>query len=199
MPVLRDEKLALADVYAESLIAVADEQGRTDTIAAEFADLIRYMDKNPEFATFLTADSIDDDARRESLEKMFRGKMDDLLLNLLQVLNRRRRLWLVRSIGRAGQLRMQERRDQQEVIVETAVPLTDDLRQSVKDQMSRQIGREALLIERVNPELIGGIVIRVGDMQIDASVASRIAALRRKLSDRATLEIHSHTDRLIEA
>lgn len=199
MPVIRDEKLALADVYAESLIAVADEQGRTDTIAAEFADLIRYMDKNPEFATFLTADSIDDDARRESLEKMFRGKMDDLLLNLLQVLNRRRRLWLVRSIARAGQLRMQERRDQQEVIVESAIPLTDDLRQSIKDQMSRRIGREALLIERVNPELIGGVVIRVGDMQIDASVASRIAALRRKLRDRATLEIHSHTDRLIEA
>ncbi|HOA75463.1 MAG TPA: ATP synthase F1 subunit delta [Phycisphaerae bacterium] len=191
MPKKDDELMALADVYADALLQAADEKGEAERVAAEFADLIRYLDRDRDFERFLTASSVDDDPRRDSLEKLFRGRMSDLLLNLLQVLNNRGRLDLVRVVYRAVQLRMERRHHQQEVVVETAMALTDDLRQAIVKHVGEYIGKEPLLIERVVPELIGGVVIRINDIQIDGSVSSRIRTLRQKFSRRAVVEIPS--------
>ena len=185
-----EEVMALADVYAESLLLAAAPQGQEDAVAEELADLIGYMDRNPDFDAFLTAESVDEDPRRASLERLFRGKMNDLLLNLLQVLNNRGRCRLIRAVRRCVQLRMESRRDQKEVVVETAMPLTDDLRDAIQRDMSAWIGKEAILVERVRPELLGGVVMRVDDEQIDGSVASRLRETRARLFDRATREIH---------
>jgi len=191
MPAVDSESMAVADVYAESLLAVACEQRQEDEVAAELADLVVYMDREAGFALFLTSRSIDDDTRRVSLEKLFRSKMNDLLLNLLQVLNRRGRCDLVRSVARCVEIRMQAKKRQQEVHVETATPLTGELRGKIKKDISERIGAEALLIEKVSPDLIGGVVIRAGDEQIDASVASCLRSMRERLVERGIEEIHS--------
>jgi len=191
MPGEHEGTMAIADLYAKSLLLAAGELGRQEQIAEAFDDLVAYMDCDPNFAAFLTAASVDDDPRRESLEKLFRGKLDDLLLNLLQVLNNRGRMELIRSIQRCVVLRMEEQHHQQEVLVETAKPLTDALRAEIKAAVSDWIGKEALLIEEVRPELIGGVVIHIGDVQIDGSVASQIQAMRGRLRERATEEIYS--------
>lgn len=185
-----NEMMALADVYAEALLAAADEKNAAEEVAVEFAELVGYIGGDSDFALFLAADTVDDDPRRESLEKLFRGRMSELLLNLLQVLNNRNRLHLIRQVQRCVELRMEKRHHQQEVLVETAMPLTDELRGLLKAGVGEYIGKEALLIEEVRPELIGGVVIHVDDVQIDGSVASRIRAMRQKMSLRALHEIH---------
>ena len=194
-----DKSTALADVYAESFLTAAREQGQEDAVAEEFADLVRYMDSDPAFEQFLVAKSVDDDPRRASLEKLFRGRMSELLLNLLQVLNNRGRCDLVRRVQRCVALRMQAKRDQQEVVVETAMPLTDALRQAITERIGQQIGKEVLLIEEVNPELIGGVMIRCGDVQIDGSIASQVRRTHQRLIERATEEIHAGRDYVAEA
>jgi ATP synthase F1 delta subunit len=194
-----DELMSLADVYAAALLRAAEEKGQLDEVAAELSDLVRYMDEHPEFDQFLTASSVDDDPRRQSLEKLFRGRMNDLLLNMLQVLNNRMRLDLVRQVQRCVELRMEARRHQQEVEVETAMPLTDDLRNSIREVVGRRIGKEVILIEREDPSLIGGVVIHIDDVQIDACVASRVKVMRKRLFERATEEIHSGRGYVVEA
>jgi F-type H+-transporting ATPase subunit delta len=191
MPKKNDEIMALADVYAEALLTAAAEQGIEEQVATEFAELIAYVDKNSAFERFFIADYVDDDPRRISLEKLFRGRMSDLLLNLLQVLNNRGRLDLIREVYRGVELRMEAKNHQQEVRVETAMPLTDELRAMIKSRIGEYIGKEPLLIEQVVPELIGGVVIHVRDVQIDASVASQMQGLRQRFSERAVHEIHS--------
>lgn len=194
-----EEVMALADVYAESLLGAAAQRGQEDAVAAEFAELIAYMDREPDFDAFLTAESVDDDPRRVSLEKLFRGRMNDLLLNLLQVLNNRRRCGLIRTVQRCVVLRMEARHHQQEVVVQTAMPLSDELREVIRNQISERIGKKAILIEEVRPELLGGVVIRVGDLQIDGSVASHIRAMQSRLFDRATEEIRGGPGHAAEA
>jgi F-type H+-transporting ATPase subunit delta len=194
----QEEAMALAGVYAESLLMTSDEQRQTDEVAAELADLVAYMDREPDFDRFLTAESVDADARRASLEKLFRGKMNDLLLNLLQVMNNRNRMELVRPVQRQVGSRLEERHHQQEIVVETALPLTDEMRQEIRERVGRRIGKEALLTERLRPELIGGVVIHIGDVQIDGSVASRIRAVHRRMLERATEEIHNNGRYLME-
>lgn len=189
MPNKSDELMGLAEVYADALLGAA--AGNEEQVFAEFTDLIGYMDQDPAFAAFLTADSVDDDARRTSLEKLFRGRLSDTLLNLLQVLNHRNRAGEVRAVYRSVQLRMEARHDQQEVIVETAMPLNDELRAGLKHRLGEYTGKEPILIERVVPDLIGGIVVRINDVQIDASVVSRIRSLRGRFGERAAHEIHA--------
>jgi F-type H+-transporting ATPase subunit delta len=186
-----DEIMALADVYAGALLGAAEEQGLKEQVAREFAELIAYMDKDPAFEQFLIADTVDADARRESLEKLFRGRMSEILLNLLQVLNKRGRLDAVRMIYRNVELRMEAEHHQQEVVVETAMPLTEELRSLIQTRISKYMDKEALLIEKVMPDLLGGVVIHIGDVQIDASVSSRILELENRFGQRAVHEIHS--------
>lgn len=184
------ELMALADVYAQALLHAADEKQAAEEVASEFADLIAYMGRDTDFVQFLTAETVDDEPRRESLEKLFRGRMNELLLNLLQVLNDRGRLHLLRLIYRCVELRMEKRHHQQEVVIETAMPLTDELRQQLKVGIGEYMGKEALLIEHVQPELIGGVVIHIDDVQIDASVSSRLRTVRQRMSERAVHAIH---------
>jgi len=190
MPHKTDESMAVADVYARALLSAAAERGAEEDVAAAFDDLAAYMGRDPAFASFLTADTVDDDPRRGSLERLFRGRMHDLLLNLLQVLNTRRRLALLPSIHRCVVLQMQARHRQKEVTVETAMPLAEDLKAALKARLSERIGKEALVIERVRPELLGGVVIRIDDVQIDGSVASRMRRLRSRLKEATVRAIH---------
>lgn len=186
-----DERMALADVYAEALLETAAEQGQDEAVAEEFAELVRLMEENPDLDAFLTAASVDDDARRPVLERVFRGRLHDLLVNLLQVLNNRGRSSLVWAVYRCVQLRMERKHAEQEVVVETAMPLSDDLKEAVKREIGAMIGKRVLLIEQLRPELIGGAIIRIDDLQIDASVDSRLRAMRKRLSERATHEIQA--------
>lgn len=191
--------LALADVYAEALFHAAAAQQREAEIAEQFNSLLDYMRKDQSFANFMISKVLDPDDRRESLERLFRGRMDDLLLNLLQVLNRRRRSELVFAIGRCVQLRMETQRDQEEVTVQSAVPLPEDIRTSIRSTVQRWIGKTPILIEEVEPELIGGLVLKLGDIRVDASIDFQLKQLHRKLHERVTLEVHQGVRYLTDA
>jgi F-type H+-transporting ATPase subunit delta len=191
MPEYDEESLALASVYADALLEAAGERGEAEQVADELGDLVAYMDRDMSFDAFLRSAAVDDDPRRESLERLFRGRMNDVLLNCLQVMNNRWRLGLVRALQRCVQLRMEAKHNEQEVTVETAVPLTDRLRDDIKALIGSYIGKTVLLIEKVEPDLIGGMVLYINDIQIDASLTSAMKTLRQRLTDRATEEIHS--------
>jgi F-type H+-transporting ATPase subunit delta len=194
-----EDAMLVADVYASALLETAQDRGQYEDLAAELADFIAYMDREPEFALFMTADTVDDEPRRESLEKLFRGRMNDLLLNLLQVLNNRRRMGILRAVARCVQLRVEARHHQREVTVRSAVPLSDTLREQVRRVVGEYIGREALLIEQLEPELIGGLVLQIGDVQVDASVDSKLRIMLKRLMERATVEIHQGERYVVEA
>ncbi len=185
------EFMNLADTYAESFLLAADEQGKLDEAVGNFNDLVSFLDDNPDFEGFLSSQSVDDDPRRESLEKLFRGRMNDSLLNLLQVLNNRGRLGLLRVIHRQAQLRMEARQQKQEVTVTSAKALTEKSRDLLRQQIKVRIGKEPILIEEVRPELIGGLVIQVGDLRIDGSLASKLQNVSRRLYQRGSREIHA--------
>ncbi|MGB9626732.1 MAG: ATP synthase F1 subunit delta [Phycisphaerae bacterium] len=185
----QDSAHAVGDVYAHALLDVANERGQTEEIAGQFADLAAYMDRDREFAGFLTALTLDDRLRRASLDRLFRGKMNDLLLNTLQVLNDRGRPDLVQIVYERFRLRLQEQRGEIEVTVRTAVPLSDELRETIRKFLGEQLGREVILIHHVDPALLGGLIVHVGDRRLDASLAQRLRKLHGQLLNRASAEV----------
>jgi F-type H+-transporting ATPase subunit delta len=184
-----DRELSISRIYSKAILELAEQQGEADSLLEELQGLVEYLGRNPELEQFLASPLVDDEDRGRVLEKAFRGKTSDLLLDSLQVVNRKGRLSLLRSIVEGYRSEHRELRGMVEARVRTAVPLSEALRARVRESVARHTGRQPVLIEKVDPALIGGIVIEVGDEKIDGSVSNKLRELGNALELRASQEI----------
>ena len=193
------QEIAVARVYAQALLELAEAQGQADTVLEELVSLGTLIDRDPAFANFLVTPLVDIKERRQALDRMFRDQMSEILLDTLQVMNTKGRSALVRALVEAYGQEYEELRGQVRVAVQSAVPLTDALRQQLQQAVSGFTGKTPKLEESVDPELIGGLVLQVADRRVDTSVFKEIKGLRQQLLDRASQEIHSGKTYLEEA
>jgi F-type H+-transporting ATPase subunit delta len=189
MASLDDKHLAVARVYSLAILDLAEEQGIADQVGEELQELARYVARNPEFADFLGSPLIDAGERQAALEKILRGRASDLLVDALQVVNRKERMILLPAVAETYRQELRDRRGRVDVQVKTPVELPAALREKLRQAVVHFTGREPDLIERVDPTLLGGMVVQVGDDKIDASVASQLKALSEALFERASQEI----------
>ena len=186
-----DRQTAVARVYADALLGLAERRGEADDLRDELAAVAAEVERDDALRAFLVTPLVDAEARAASLERIFRGRVSDLLVDGLQVLNRKGRLGLVPAIAAVYARAHNRLRGRIEVAVTSAVPLDDGQRAAVAAAVARRSGRTALLGETVDPALVGGMVIQIGDQKADASVASRLHALSDALLDRASREIQA--------
>jgi F-type H+-transporting ATPase subunit delta len=186
-----DRELSIASVYSKAMLDLAEQQGEADSLLEELEGLVEYLGRNPELEQFLASPLVEDEDRGKVLEKAFRGKTSDLLLDSLQVVNRKGRLSLLRAIVEGYLAEHRKLRGMVEARVRTAVPLSEALRTRVRESVARHTGRQPILLEKVDPALIGGIIIEVGDEKIDGSVSHKLSELGKALELRASQEIVS--------
>ena len=186
---LNDKHLAVARVYSRAILDLAEEQGIADQVGDDLAELSRYVSENEEFASFLGSPLIDAGERQVAIEKILRGRVSDLLVNALQVVNRKERMLLVPAIAETYRQELRDLRGRVDVQVKTPVALPEALREKLRTAVTHFTGRQPDLIEKVDPALLGGMVVQIGDDKIDASVASKLKALSEALLKRASQEI----------
>jgi F-type H+-transporting ATPase subunit delta len=180
----------LARVYARALLAVAEERGEADALQAELSELGRLLEREPDFADFLASPLVDVEVRRAALERLFRGVASDVLLDTLQVLNRKRRLGVLPALLYAYRAELRARRGLVDVEVRTAVPLSERLRGRLAAALVHFTGgKQPDLQETVDPALLGGLVVQVEGQKLDGSLAARLRELGAALAERATQEI----------
>ena len=171
----------LATAYARSLLELANEQNQAEPIGQELADLEKVLESEAAFETFLSNPAIGEVERGQVIEKVFRGRVSPLLANFLGVLNRKGRLGLLRQITTAYQELLEDQMGLIEVDVISAQRLTPDQLEEVRRKVSAALTREAVVHQYVDLSIIGGIILRVSDKLIDASVRYQLEALRHKL------------------
>lgn len=172
---------AAAALYAESLLQLADEAKTAEPVGQELADLAALWKAEPSFAAMMSSAAIDADARRESLKKIFGGKLSKLVFNLLMVLNDKRRSSILPAVCDAYRRKLTQKLGRQEVFIATAVPLEEAQRSTLREAAKRILGRDPVLVERVDPELLGGLIVQAGDRQYDTSIRRRIRDMRSAL------------------
>lgn len=188
-----DRDLASGRLYAEAILNLADESGQAEVVLEELRQLVEILDGNPKVDHFFSSPMVDEGGRARVIEEMFKGRSSDLLLDSLLVINRKGRLDRLRAIAEAYRLAYRDRRGLVDVHVRSAVPLTDALRARLAEAITASIGKRPTLIERVDPALLGGMVVEVAGRKIDASVAARLQGLSQALLARASQEIHRGT------
>lgn len=188
-----DKALAVARVYADALIEVAQQHGAADEVRDEMESLSALYEADPAFREFLTNPAIDEEERREGQETFFRGRLLDITVDTLQVLNVKGRSALLPAMIAAYRTAHDRLRRRVEVSVVSALPLTADQRQHLAEAVRKRTDRDPSFTERVDPSILGGLVVRIGDEKTDGSVATRLHNLSEALLSRASREIHSGT------
>ena len=186
-----EQEIAVADVYAAALLKLAERQGEGDAVLEELEAISGLLSEQPEFSGYLLSPMVDVAARSAAIDKTFHGRANEILVNTLQVMNRRNRLGLLEALKEAYSRDLDDARGRASVEVVTAVPLTEELRGRLRKAVRTMTGRDARLIETVDESLIGGLVVKVGDEKIDTSVARSLSLLRKQFAERASAEVHA--------
>ena len=185
-----DQELSVARVYSEAMLQLAEPLGEVDLLLHELEDFTAQVEKEGDLKRFLFDPTVDVNARERTFEKLFRGCYSDLLVNALQILNRKGRLNLIASVTEAYRRAKEALQGRIRVYVASAAPLSSGLRDQVVSAAAKQTGMEVDLIESVDESLIGGLVLRIGDRKLDASVAAKLKRLGQAFAERASHEIH---------
>jgi F-type H+-transporting ATPase subunit delta len=174
----------LARVYAEALLTSAAKQGPDagDAVGQELTAFVQALGASGGVANFLASPAVSKRAKSAALAPALKDNASDLLRGLVGVLAQNNRLDLLRGIAAAVRQLLDDRAGRVRVKVTAAVPLTDAQRTDLTANVKSVLGnREPVLDVRVDPDLLGGLVVQVGDQVIDTSVRSRIQSLRSLL------------------
>jgi F-type H+-transporting ATPase subunit delta len=186
----------IAKVYATALLDSAQQQGQSDTVLEELDSLVCDVFKNePRLEVLLSGAAIGRLARRATLQKIFAGHASQLFTHFILVLNDHERLDLLRPILTAAIELNDHRQRRLRTFVFTAVPLPDDIRQRLENGVRTFFHLEPVLVPRIDPALLGGLKVRIGDIQYDASVRNKLDRLRDRILARSSHEIQSRRDR----
>jgi F-type H+-transporting ATPase subunit delta len=190
----------LGTVYAKALLGATEKAGNTEGVLDEFAALVTdVLDQLPHLDAMLASPRVAFEAKEQLLDRAFGGKLSPQLLNFLKVVVRRGRFDAVRAVQRAAHKLHNELRGRVEVRLTTAEPLDRATSDMITSKLTGSLGREIDLKIRVDPQIIGGAVIRVGDTVYDGSIANQLNQLRSELVARATQSLRRQTDRFAVA
>jgi len=173
----------LGAIYAEALIELADEAGQLAAIADEVEQLQQLIQAEPQLRQLLESRILRTQARAEAIETIFKGRVSDLLFRFLLVVNEKGRMNALDAICRAFAQLMDERRGIVDVDVYVAAQMDAARSRQVADRIGQVIDRQVVLHQYVDPHLIGGLKVRVGDQLIDGSVATQLRLLERKMAE----------------
>src|SRR5713226_380271 len=171
--------------YAEGVFAIAKEQNSFDRWLADLAT-IREVVTNPDMARFLADPKPSEAEKKDVLERLLGGKVDRLALNTVLLLVERHQVEAVPTLERDFQLMVNDYRNVAVAELTTAVDLDGTQRQMVKERLEALTAKTIELKTKVDKSIIGGFIARVGDVLIDASLTTRLQALRQDLLTRTT-------------
>ncbi|HEY7313179.1 MAG TPA: ATP synthase F1 subunit delta [Gemmataceae bacterium] len=185
--VFDDATRHIARIYAEALLAAADHRQQTDEVLEQLESLVRdVLNRDSAIALFLSSAVVGRDRKRESLRRAFEGKVNDVLFNFLLVLNDHDRLGVLREVAALMRDLYERRAGRMHVQVSAAAPMGDDQQDRLRHELREKFGREPILSVRVDPDLLGGLVVRVDDWVYDGSVRARLERIRNQLIERSS-------------
>ena len=197
IPAFDPARQRLGTVYAKALLGATEKAGQTDAVLEELDSLVAdVLDKLPDFDEALRTPRIAPEEKVQLLERVLGGRVSPLVLNFLKVVAQHERLDALRAIQRAARKLYNEMRSRVEVLVTSAAPLSNQLKTSVSSRLQQLLGREVVLSTEVDPELLGGLVVRVGDTVYDGSLAGKLKSMEAVTLEHATERLRESMDRL---
>jgi F-type H+-transporting ATPase subunit delta len=170
--------------YARALYQAAREKGRLEAVREELADFATAIREVPELRSLLRNPELNPRVKATALGEVL-GESDEIMRNFLLVLTEKGRAGEIEPIAEEFERLAAAAEGRLDVELTTAYELSDEEAAEILDQIERASGRKVEATRTVDPELIGGIVLRAGSLRIDSSVRGRLNRLRQELATRS--------------
>jgi F-type H+-transporting ATPase subunit delta len=171
----------IAEVYSRSLFAVAQEHDKLDTIREQLGQFAEALQDNRDLAVFFFSPYFSTPEKKDGLSKLLDGA-DETLINFLELLIEKHRMPAVFRIRRYYDGLWEQENKVLPVQISTATELDDKIVKQIGDRISKDTGQKIELTAEVNPDILGGIVLRVGNSILDASIRNRLDNLRKHVA-----------------
>jgi ATP synthase F1 delta subunit len=171
----------IAEVYARALFEAANENGVLDRIHDELGQFTDALEENRELQLFFYSPYFSSEEKKDGVERVLSGA-DDRMVNFLKLLAERHRMPAISRIRRQFHDLWADENKLLPVSVTSAVELDDGLVDDIGKRIEEQTGRRVELSSTVDPDVLGGLVVRVGNMVLDASVRNRLEHLRKQVT-----------------
>jgi F-type H+-transporting ATPase subunit delta len=175
----------LAQVYGRSLFEVALEHGRLDELREQLGQFADALDQHRELAVFFFSPYFSSQEKRDALDTLLDGA-DEIFINFLALLIENHRMPVIFRIRQEYERLWDEENRTLPVQITSAIALDDATTESLGRTIGERAGRKVTLAARVDPDILGGIIIRVGNSILDASIRNRLEQLRRHVAQGAS-------------
>ncbi len=172
------------DTYAAALFEVVVEDGDVVKLCEEYNEVVDMFKQMPDFYEIYNTPKISKEEKKQVIDKVFKGKIDPLLLNYLKVLIDKRRTNCVKAAFSAFEDMVKYHQNMAQAVVTSVVPLTAEQTEQLTAQLFKLTGRNVTIENVIDPALVGGLMIQVGDQIIDSSVRRKIVDLKDMLIER---------------
>jgi F-type H+-transporting ATPase subunit delta len=170
----------IAQVYARSLFEVAEEADRIDEVREQLGEIADALDGDRDLQVFFFSPYFSTQEKSEGLEKAVTGA-EPIVLNFLKLLIEKHRMPALFRIRRVYDSLWEDYNKLLPVQITSAVELDKNVVKQIGDKISEQTGRKVDLSATVEPDILGGIVVRVGNQVLDASIRRRLEILRKQI------------------
>lgn len=171
----------IAQVYARSLFEVAQERGKLDLVREQLGQFADALQDSRELAVFFFSPYFSTEEKKDGLRNTVEGA-DETVENFLELLVENHRMPVIFRVRRGLDRLWREANQLLPVQITSAVALDDAVTSRIGEEVGRQTGRRVELTATVDPDVIGGIVLRVGNSILDASIRTRLDNLRKQVA-----------------
>ncbi|HAE60753.1 MAG TPA: hypothetical protein DCG38_00200 [Eubacteriaceae bacterium] len=169
--------------YSQALLEVAKEKNTTDEIYNQFKSIIEALDANEELWDILTIPSIESDEKKAIIEKIFKGSIDGFLYSFLMISVDKNRVTDLKDIFESFKELYFVENNMVEATVVSAVALEEKDIKRLKGKLEKRYEKTVMIQSRIDPDIIGGLIVYVGDQVIDGSIKRKIAMMKNDLKE----------------
>jgi F-type H+-transporting ATPase subunit delta len=171
----------IARVYARSLFEVAKEQDKLDVVREQLGQFAAALDDNRELSIYFFSPYFSTTEKKDGLGKLLEG-VDPVVANFLALLIENHRMPAIFRVRREYDVLWELENKRLPVTVTSAVALDEATVKAIGDAIGQQTGQQVELTANVDPDVLGGLVVRVGNSILDASIRNRLENLRRSVA-----------------
>ena len=168
--------------YAKAVLSLTEDQKNSEETYSNMQLIATTISENEELQLVLNSSIVNSDDKKKALLAIFGNHINAISKKLIDLLIEKKRLPDFGNVASQYIALYDSLNGKQEAVVTSAIPLTDALNTQVLAKVKELTGKEAILSNIVNPDVLGGFILRVGDIQYDASILNKLNVLRRQFS-----------------
>ena len=171
----------VARVYANSIFEIAKEKNMISQVEEELNVIVQTLAEEAEFKSYINAPGITSEVKKSFINKVFAGNISENTLNLLNLLIDNGRQESISGIYEAFVELDDIHNNRERITVITQTSLNESLIGSIKSQIGKKLNKEIIVTEKVDESILGGIIIKIGDLVIDGSLAKGLKNIKSNL------------------